>query len=176
MKDFKDVIEKWATIYKPMQHTPGKTGRNKRFFLFENIVSIPNFMNTVPNGASPCVGYEFSQEGRIKGGLIMPTHVIYFMVRAANNIPTDKEASYEAQREAVMHMQKFLAWLKKEQETDKDLANINIETEEIHYSTYGPFFNNWYAVFIELTDTRKFPFFCVSEEDYIHPEDAPEQE
>lgn len=169
MKDFKDVIEKWATLYKPMQHTPGKTGRNKRFYLFDNIVSIPNIVAKLPSMQSPCVGYEFSQEGRIKGGKIMPTHTVYFMVKAANNLPTDKDVCYEAQREAVIHMQKFIAWLRNEQEKDKSLANINVDTDDIHYSSYGPFFNNWYAVFIELSDVGKFNL-CVDKNDYIEEE------
>mgnify|MGYP003397791800 CR=1 len=173
MKDFKDIIEEWAIKYKPMQHTPGKTGKNKRFYLFDNIVSIPNIVSNLPNMKSPCVGYEFSQEGRIKGGKIMPTHIIYFMVKAANNTATDKEVSYEAEREAVTHMLKFIAWIRGQQETRKELANINVETEDIHYSTYGPFMNNWYAIFIELSDVETFNI-CIDKNDYIEEEEVQE--
>ena len=34
MTELKEIIEEWATKYKPMLHTPGETGKNKRFFLF----------------------------------------------------------------------------------------------------------------------------------------------
>lgn len=169
MIDFKDVIEEWAIKYKPMQHTPGKTGKNKRFFLFDNIVSIPNIISGLPKTKSPCVGYELSQEGSIKGGKIKPTHVIYFMVKADNNLANDKDVCYEATREAVLHMKKFIAWIRTQQETRKELANINVETEDIHYSTYGPFLNNWYAIFIELSDVEKFSL-CIDDNDYIQEE------
>ena len=76
MTELKEIIEEWATKYKPMQHTPGTTGKNKRFFLFDNIVSIPSFMSKLPDVKSPCVGYEFAQDGTIRGGLDKPVHVI----------------------------------------------------------------------------------------------------
>lgn len=171
MKNFKDTLEEWATIYKPMQHTPGETGKNKRFFLFDNIVTIPSFMSKMPAVKSPCVGYEFTQEGTIKGGKIMPVHVVYFLVKCKTNVLTDKEQSYEAQREALIHMQKFLAWIKHEQDKREELRNINLD-EEIRYSTYGPFLNNWYAIFIELSDVQKFNI-CNDENDYIVKDDRP---
>lgn len=69
MTELKEIIEEWATKYKPMLHTPGETGKNKRFFLFDNIVAIPSFMSKLPDVKSPCVGYEFAQDGTIKGGM-----------------------------------------------------------------------------------------------------------
>ena len=78
----------------------------------------------------------------------------------------DKQQSYEAIQEAKMHMQKFLAWLREQQEKRNIFRNINLETEELHYSTYGPFLNNWYAVFIELTDVQKVEL-CVDTKDYV---------
>lgn len=168
MTDFRAIIEEWATIYKPMQHTPGKTGRNKRFFLFDDIVSIPSFLSRLPDIKSPCVGYEIAQEGTIRGGHIRPCHVIYFLVRTPNNNPTDKMQSYEAQREAVSHMLKFMAWLRGQQDTRMELQNFNLESEEIRYSPYGPFLNNWYAIFIQLFDVGKFNL-CVDPEDYVSP-------
>ena len=127
MTELKEIIEEWATKYKPMLHTPGETGNNKRFFLFDNIVAIPSFMSKLPDVKSPCVGYEFAQDGTIKGGMDKPVHVIYFLVKT---------------------------------------GNINLETEELHYSTYGPFLNNWYAVFVELTDVQKVEL-CVDTKDYV---------
>lgn len=166
MTELKEIIEEWATKYKPMLHTPGETGKNKRFFLFDNIVAIPSFMSKLPDVKSPCVGYEFAQDGTIRGGMDKPVHVIYFLVKTGNMNPTDKQQSYEAIQEAKMHMQKFLAWLREQQEKRNIFRNINLETEELHYSTYGPFLNNWYAVFVELTDVQKVEL-CVDTKDYV---------
>ena len=95
-----------------------------------------------------------------------PVHVIYFLAKTGNMNPTDKQQSYEAIQEAKMHMQKFLAWLREQQEKRNIFRNINLETEELHYSTYGPFLNNWYAVFVELTDVQKVEL-CVDTKDYV---------
>lgn len=166
MTDFKEIIEEWATKYKPMQHTPGESGKNKRFFLFDNIVSIPSFMAKLPDLKSPCVGYEFAQEGTIKGGLDKPVHVVYFIVKAENMNPVNKLQSYEAIQEAKTHMRKFLAWLRTQQEERHVFRNINLDTTDIQYSSYGPFLNNWYAVFIELTDVEKINL-CIDPLDYV---------
>lgn len=163
--DFSKIVEEWAVKYKPMQHTPGKTGKNQRFFLFDSIVAMPQFMAKFTKTESPCVGYEFQQEGSVKSGKILPRHVVYFMVKADNCVPTDKTQSNEALQEAKEHMLKFLAWLRTEQEKGrKELRNVN--TEEAVYSTYGPFLNNWYAVFVEFSDVQTFNT-CVDPMDYV---------
>lgn len=163
--DFSKIVEEWAIKYKPMQHTPGKTGKNQRFFLFDSIVAMPQFMAKFTKTESPCVGYEFQQEGSIKRGKILPRHVVYFMVKADNCVPTDKTQSNEALQEAKEHMLKFLAWIRTEQEKGrKELRNVN--TEEAVYSTYGPFLNNWYAVFVEFSDVQTFNT-CVDPMDYV---------
>lgn len=166
MKNFKELIEEWASKYKPMLHTPGETGKNKRVFLFDNITSIPSFMAKLPDTKSPCVGYEYPAEGNIKGGKDMPEHVIYFMVKAHSMQDNSKEFSSEAVREAKTHLFKFIAWLRRESDRRPELRNLNLETESIRYSTYGPFMNNWYAVFVEISDVEKFDA-CVDENDYI---------
>lgn len=163
--DFSKIVEEWAVKYKPMQHTPGKTGKNQRFFLFDSIVAMAQFMAKFTKTESPCVGYEFQQEGSIKSGKILPRHVVYFMVKADNCVPTDKMQSNEALQEAKEHMLKFLAWIRSEQEKGrKELRNVN--TEEAVYSTYGPFLNNWYAVFVEFSDVQTFNT-CVDPMDYV---------
>lgn len=166
--DFSKIVEEWAVKYKPMQHTPGKIGKNQRFFLFDSIMAVPSFMSKFTRVESPCVGYEFQQEGTIKGGKIIPRHVVYFMVKADNCVPTDKKQANEALQEAKEHMLKFLAWLRSEQERQRtELRFIN--TEEASYSTYGPFLNNWYAVFVEFSDVQTFNV-CVDPMDYVSGE------
>ena len=101
----------------------------------------------------------------LRSGKILPRHVVYFMVKADNCVPTDKMQSNEALQEAKEHMLKFLAWIRSEQEKGrKELRNVN--TEEAVYSTYGPFLNNWYAVFVEFSDVQTFNT-CVDPMDYV---------
>lgn len=166
MKNFREIIEEWASKYKPMLHTPGDAGVNKRVFLFESITSIPSFMSKLPATKSPCVGYEYPAEGSIKGGKDRPEHAIYFLVKADTMHDNSRNQASEAVQEAKQHMFKFIAWLRQESDRRQELRNLNLETEEIRYSTYGPFLNNWYAVFIEISDVEKFDI-CVDENDYM---------
>lgn len=164
MERFSKVVEHWATIYKPMQHTPEKTGRNRRFFLFDSIVSIPQFMSKIEVTKSPCVGFEFHREGNISGGKAMPVYTIYFLVNAGTMNITDKEAADDAVAEAERHMMKFLAWARRQQEEKNELRGL--ELNNVSYSTYGPFLNNWYSVFLQVRDVTLFNV-CVDENDYV---------
>lgn len=164
MKDFRKIVEEWASSYKPMQHTPGKTGKNQRFFLFDSIVAISSFASKFVKVQSPCVGYEFQAEGMIRGGKIRPRHVVYFMVKTEGMDVSDKNPSADAVMEAKMHMLKFIAWIREQRDNRPELWNVNVE--ESSYSTFGPFLNNWYAVFIELEDVETFNL-CVDPADYL---------
>lgn len=164
MKQFEKVLEEWAIKYKPMQHVPGETSPNKRLFFFDSIVAIPDFMTKMNVTKSPCMGYEFPLSGDIKGGKLLPDYTIYFFVNQKTNKIVGKEQAAEVNQEALTHALKFIAWLKKKQETNRKLANINLEN--IPYRTYGPFLNGWYGIFIQLRDVDTFSQ-CVDAQDYV---------
>ena len=164
MKQFERILEEWAMKYKPMQHVPGETSTNKRLFFFDSIVAIPDFMTKVNSTKSPCMGYEFPLIGEIKGGKVLPIYTIYFFVKQEERKVTGKELSAEVNQEALNHAFKFIIWLKEKQESDRSLANINLE--EVPYRTYGPLMNGWYGVFIQVRDVDQFNL-CIDPTDYI---------
>lgn len=164
MKNFEDIVAEWAMKYKPMQHIPGVSSNNRRFFLVDSIMQLPQFMAEANVTKSPCVAYEFQQDGNIYRGMIYYTHFIYFIVKVPTMNLTRKELANEAVKEAKVHALKFLAWLRQQQETREELQLI--ETDEVKYGTYGPFLNDWYAFFISLTDIDRFST-CVESLDYI---------
>lgn len=164
MKKFEDILESWAMKYKPMKHIPGETSTNKRLFLFDSIVSIPDFMTRIGSNLSPCLGYEFPMRGSIKGGKVLPVYTIYFLVKQDINRATGKELSAEANQEALQHAFKFIAWMKEQQELNPELRNIDLD--EVSYDTYGPLYNGWYGIFIQIRDVDKFNQ-CVDKSDYI---------
>ena len=164
MKKFEEIIEEWAIKYKPMQHVPGETSKNRRFFLFDSIVSTAQLTSYLPNAKSPCVAYEFHPQGNIKGGIIRPYYNIHFLVNTGTTKITRTDLSNEAANEASMHAQKFLAWLRKQQDARKELENINLD--EAYYDTIGPLMNGWYSVFIRLVDIDKIKT-CVDPDDYV---------
>ena len=165
MNPFETALEEFAMKYRPMQHVPGKTSKNKRLFYFDSIVAIPDFMTRIKSTQSPCMGYEFPLTGEIKGGKILPVYTIYFFVKMEENKATGKELSAEANQEAFNHALKFIVWLKKKQEEDKSLVNIDLENE-IPYYTYGPLMIGWFGLFLKFRDVDKFTL-CIDENDFI---------
>lgn len=163
MKKFGNIIEEWASKYKPMQHIPGETSKNKRFFLIDSIVSLPDFMKSIPMTNSPCVAYEFHIKASIDGGLIKPTYTIYFLVDCGTSKP-NKVMADNAVTQAAGHALKFLAWIREQQDYRPELKNI--EVENVDMDTFGPLLNGWYAVFLELQDVDNFSI-CVDPEDYV---------
>lgn len=164
MKQFEKILAEFAMKYKPMLHVPGETSKNKRLFFFDSIVAIPSFMAAVNTTKSPCMGYEFPLNGEIKGGKVLPIYTVYFFVKQEEKRVTGKELSAEVNREALDHAFKFIAWLRNKQETNKDLANINLEN--LSFRTYGPLMNGWYGVFLQFNDVDKFES-CMNPNDFI---------
>lgn len=163
MKDFGKIVEEWATKYKPMQHVPGETSKNKRFFLIDSIVSLPDFMKNITSTNSPCVAYEFYVKAGIHEGIIKPTYTVYFLVDCGTSKPNKVMAS-KAVTQATDHALKFLAWIRKQQDIHPELRNI--EVDDVEMDTFGPLLNGWYSVFLEFQDTDNFNL-CVDPEDYV---------
>ena len=149
--DFDKVIEEWCMKYKPILHVPGERSTNKRFFLVENIVNVPQLAANTNMQRSPCVAFEFHQEGEVEDSLITKAYTISILVKASE-IFMSKERANEAVKEAFGHVKKLIAWLKMKRDTEKSLRHLDLE--RIHYDTLGPLVNGWYAVFFTLTDVN----------------------
>lgn len=161
--NFDDFVERWAEVYRPMQHVPGKRSKNQRFFLTDTYMGMSDFMTGIQPDKSPCVVMESNAEGELSDFYDMPEYTLYFMVRAEEM--SDGHSARLAKREAVLHMKKFVSYLKQKQQNEEPSV-INIEVERIRYQTVGPMFDGWFGVTITLNDVKKMNG-CVNEEDYI---------
>lgn len=162
---FHEFVEKWASLYKPMQHIPGERSKNRRFYLADSYMSMIDFVKTLPNANSPCVILESNQEGVISDRFDYPEYTLYFMVRASNM--TDGWAANAAKLESKQHMLKFLAYLQLQKEAEvRGLENIDLE--RVEYVTTGPLYNGWYAVSLTLSNMSQYSR-CIDENDYIAP-------
>lgn len=167
MKDFSKIVEEWAIKYKPMQHVPGESSQNQRFYLISDIMEIPEFMGKIPQAKTPCVFYEFMWSGRIDGGKVLPTYSIYFPVNCGTSMPKPVLA-HKAIMESASHAFKFLAWLRNEQENDRrELMQLDLEHASIE--PYGPLLNGWYTMFVQFSDVDTFNI-CVDANDYVEME------
>ena len=169
--DFFDFVERWATIYKPMQHESGERSKNKRFYLTDTYMGMADFMTQIQPQRSPCVVMESNQDGMLGDGIDHPNYALYFMVRAERM--TDGRAAMLAKLEAKMHLQKFVAYVRqKQRDEDPLLSRISID-DNLPYQTVGPMYNGWYGVLLQLTDAQRYAN-CVNEGDYVSEEDTTE--
>lgn len=162
--EFFDFVERWATIYKPMQHESGERSKNRRFYLTDTYMGMADFMSQIQPKSSPCIIMESNQEGYLETGIDHPHYSIYFMVKSASMV--DGRSAMYAKVEAKEHLKKFVAYLRREQFNENHLLkNITIY-EKIPYQTVGPFYNGWFGVLIQLDDSVQYQN-CVSDDDYV---------
>ena len=78
MKDFSRIVEEWAMKYKPMQHEPGETSRNQRFFLISDIHGDSGIHGKDSARENSLCSTNSCGASRIDGGKVSPTYSIYF--------------------------------------------------------------------------------------------------
>jgi len=108
--DYIKFTEEWAEIYKPMLHTPGFSGMNKRFFITDSYMTMVDFMAHMDPTTSPCVITESQQEGNVEEGWDYPMYSFYFMVRG-DEMNDGKEA-VQAKRSAKEIMMDFINFIR----------------------------------------------------------------
>jgi hypothetical protein len=108
--------------------------------------------------------YEYMVQATIDGGRVVPSYSVYFPVNCGTSNPNPR-AAHRAIRESLDHAFKFIAWIRREQDKDReDLKNIDLD--RVRMDTYGPLLNGWYAVFIQFEDVDTFNL-CVQDDDYV---------
>lgn len=164
MKDFSKIVEEWAMKYKPMQHEPGETSRNQRFFLIADITQAPEFMSKIPKTKSPCALYEYMWEGEIKGGHVIPQYTLYFPVCTGTSKPNPR-LEHKAILESADHAFKCLTWLRGEQDNGREELR-HLDLENAYIRPYGPLYDGWFTMFLTISDVDSFST-CVDPNDYI---------
>lgn len=130
--------EEWATIYKPMLHTPGPEGLNRRFFICDSYMNMTSFMEHMDPECTPCVIVESQQEGNIQEGRDYPYYSFYFMVRAGNT--HEGYSAYDAKNEAKKVMMDFVNFIRMfkycqdSEEHYKNLTSLHLDENSYLYS------------------------------------------
>lgn len=161
MANFFQFVEHWATIYKPMQHVPGETSRNKRFFMTNDYLSMVDFAKRLPVNETPSVVMENNMEGQLDDVVDNPEYVIYFMVKSSDM--NDSRQVLAAKTEAKEHMLRFVSYLKMKSDSNPDVENYSVSPR---YQTVGPIYNGWYGVMITVS-LQSVVSQCVAKDDYV---------
>lgn len=158
--------EHWATIYKPMQHDRKS---NKRFYCVESIANIANLSKELPRIHSPFVCIETNIGGDIGNKFLEPEYNVYFFVQAGQKVQDNDIADSSAKDEAMRHAIAYLNYIRHEKdihEDDRESQLLGIDTDQVHFETFGPILNRWFCVGIALSDLSKYSH-CMSKDDYI---------
>ena len=112
-----NVLEKWATIYRPLQHDPAAKAKHKTFFRIGMIDGQSYFVRNYNTQPSPCMAFatHVDAETEKNSKFITYRYVIYFLVKQDNNPQktdvTDELAATDARYDTDELMQDLLAFL-----------------------------------------------------------------
>lgn len=166
-----NYMERWAQIYKPIQHNPAKGSNNKRFFRMDSILRIEEFAASIAKTKSPCMGVVTQFEATLDGAqarFIRYTHRIFFFVKqtapSVSQGIIDELAATEAKAEGQEMAFDLLAYLENDKKTNPDLKGLDFDTATV-FSVPQKFSGWWPTEFvIEQLVPRNL---CVNPEKYV---------
>ena len=114
-----NILEHWATIYRPLSHDPSAHSKHRTFFRISMIDANSYFVRNFNSTPSPCMAYATHVDAGLAAQnpkALTYRHVIYFMVKqAAGNLSktavTDEMSATEARFQTDDMVQDLLAYL-----------------------------------------------------------------
>lgn len=114
-----NLLETWATLYRPLSHEKGRESKHRTFFRISMITENSEFVRNINTTPSPAMAYATHIDAEMAQQTtraISYRHVIYFMVRQApggpsRNLATDEDSATEARFETDQMVQDLLAFL-----------------------------------------------------------------
>ena len=115
-----NILEDWATAYRPLSHQKQRDTKHRTFFRISMIDGNSEFVRNFTTTPSPAMAYATHIDAELaqqNPKAVSYRHVIYFMVKQAEGgrsktIATDEDAATEARFEADEMVQDLLAVLK----------------------------------------------------------------
>lgn len=181
-----NLCERWAEIFRPIQHDPTPGSRNKKFFRHDTYTQMEEFAKllatTKDTAMSVCTQFdgEFGTPGigpqPTIPKFIRYTQRIYFWVqqrqgRYANEVDGELEAT-EAKVQTQEFAQKFVAWLEHERKREEQTLPPSqqmmkgMQIGSIAIFTHPKKYNGWWTT--ELVMEQFVPReLCVNPDDYI---------
>lgn len=151
-------VKHWTEIYLPI--ADNAKPREKSFHCIESIANLANLSMRLPDLPSPFVAMETNIGGDITDKFLMPQYNIYFFVKATQKAGVDTDLDDAATKdEAMTHAVEFLNYLRSEKEkhsNDRQFPLMGIDTDNVHFETFGPIHNRWFAEGLSLVDLGKY--------------------
>lgn len=151
-------VKHWSEIYRPIADNAKL--REKSFHCIESIANIANLSRQLPNLPSPFVAVETNIGGDITEKFLMPQYNVYVFVKAVQKAGVDSDlddaATKDEAMEHVVEFHNYLRDLKEKHRNDFQFPLMGIDTDNVHFETFGPIGNRWFAVGISLTDLARY--------------------
>ena len=186
-----NVLEKWATIYRPLQHDPAAKSTHKTFFRISMIDAQSYFIRNFATQPSPCMAYATHVDAEMEKNpkFINYRHVVYFLVKQQNAAGktdvTDEMAAADARYdtdEMVQDLLAFLSLMKTAADNGKNVFEVGehsfpitkderqgwrgLQIDGAHWGTLPTHFNGWQicGLTIEQLQPRQL---CITPTKYI---------
>lgn len=189
-----DILEHWASIYRPISHNPAKGSKDKAFYLVRTIDMASTFGNNSNTAKSPCMLYSMLCAGELKNGkMAQLAHQVWFMARVTDT--AEKLGIFSEQRmndtnEELLNIAldciSYLAELKRSAvcpitgrsfKDDKQLAlelkALDLDTVGFGNPIDGLWQNKWLVMGLDFHTLRPvYNFSCEAGGKYIYPDES----
>lgn len=160
-------VKHWTEIYKPV--ADNVKPKEKSFHCIESIAHIANLARKLPDLPSPFVAMETNIGGDATEKFLMPQYNVYFFVKAVQKAGVDSDMDDAATKdEAMEHALEFRNYLceqKEQHRNDRQFPLMGIDTDNVHFETFGPIGNRWFAVGVSMVDLARYSR-CVDRSKY----------
>lgn len=164
---FREIVEEWATRYKPVSHKPESTDpAHHRFFEMDGIDDLTDLLSASPFVGSPLVMCDTSTSGSKRNGSLRTHCSMVVLVKAGDRAGNDVVRRQTlAKEEALVHVRRFVAYLERRKkgyrtaagtvERDDRLKLLQLE-ENVNIMSCGPLHNNWWGCQVDLMNLEPF--------------------
>lgn len=175
---FDEILERWATAYKPISHRADPTQKHTAFYRINTINADSQFVRNFAQACSPAMAYATLVDAhQQENNTVVYVHTIYFLVKQRSQgmgktaIQDDMEAT-ECKYMANGYVLDLLAFLRQmkakaqrgelaDKEAARCLRGFNLDTAE--WATIPMKYNGWWICGLTLEQTVTEPQCIVSE-------------
>ena len=186
-----NVLEQWATIYRPLQHDPAAKSTHRTFFRISMIDAQSYFVRNFNAQPSPAMAYATHVDAEMEKSqkFINYRHVIYFLVKQQNSAGktdlTDELAATEARYDTDDMVQDLLSFLSQMQlAANNGQSNFKVgehvfpitkdvrqgwrglQINEAHWGTLPTHFNGWQICGLTIDQVQPRQM-CITPTKYI---------
>lgn len=147
-----NLIEEWATKYKPLSHSMAAeaTAKDKSFWRIDTLNESNEFVARSTVAKSPCVAVSTlvdAQVCRTNRSMVEYDHTIYVLIKqtsaSTTKSRTDELQAAQLKADADDIIQDLLAWLGEKKRTMKALSGLELDKAE--WATIPVKYNNWWV-------------------------------